>query len=263
MKTSVCSASPRRCPRVAVVTILADRGFGDVKLFAFLDELGFDGVIRFRGNIHVAAADGETRLARGLGRHRRSGAHLRNAARSPAGRPDQVGTVVVRPRAKAHERSPGAWPPATTAAQRAPETASPFLRQALEIIEPGVPDAKDLPLLARAWGRSASRRLRNAAIRLLAPQRLRDRPLDRRSAPPERPWDMTAISRPTPPSAAPTRSFDRAAMLYELIPTSARRPVAPPDRIASAKSLTRNRPSSTEAYRVVWKMRGEVERITI
>ena len=50
-------------PEGAVVTILADRGFGDVKLFAFLDELGFDYVIRFRGNIHVAAADGETRLA--------------------------------------------------------------------------------------------------------------------------------------------------------------------------------------------------------
>ncbi len=49
MKTSVCSASPRRCPEGVAVTILADRGFGDVKLFAFLDELGFDYVIRFRG----------------------------------------------------------------------------------------------------------------------------------------------------------------------------------------------------------------------
>jgi hypothetical protein len=35
------------------VTILADRGFGDQKLFAFLDELGFNYVIRFRGNIGV------------------------------------------------------------------------------------------------------------------------------------------------------------------------------------------------------------------
>ena len=40
------------------VTILADRGFGDQKLFAFLDELGFGYVIRFRGNIHVTAAEG-------------------------------------------------------------------------------------------------------------------------------------------------------------------------------------------------------------
>ncbi len=45
------------------VTILADRGFGDQKLFAFLGELGFGYVIRFRGNIHVADADGQTKPA--------------------------------------------------------------------------------------------------------------------------------------------------------------------------------------------------------
>ncbi len=45
------------------VTILADRGFGAQKLFAFLGELGFGYVIRFRGNIRVADADGETRTA--------------------------------------------------------------------------------------------------------------------------------------------------------------------------------------------------------
>ena len=45
------------------VTILADRGFGDQKLFAFLIELGFRYVIRFRGNIHVTDACGETKAA--------------------------------------------------------------------------------------------------------------------------------------------------------------------------------------------------------
>jgi hypothetical protein len=50
-------------PEAVAVTILADRGFGDTKLFAFLVELGFAYVIRFRGNIHVMAADGETRDA--------------------------------------------------------------------------------------------------------------------------------------------------------------------------------------------------------
>src|SRR3954449_10122422 len=45
------------------VTILADRGFGDQKLFAFLAALGFGYVIRFRGNIHVTAMDGTTRPA--------------------------------------------------------------------------------------------------------------------------------------------------------------------------------------------------------
>lgn len=45
------------------VTILADRGFGDQKLFAFLAELGFGYVIRFRGNIHVTDANRQTRPA--------------------------------------------------------------------------------------------------------------------------------------------------------------------------------------------------------
>lgn len=44
------------------VTILADRGFGDHKLFNLLEHgLGFDYVIRFRGNIHVTDVNGETR----------------------------------------------------------------------------------------------------------------------------------------------------------------------------------------------------------
>jgi hypothetical protein len=50
-------------PDGVAVTILADRGFGDTKLFAYLETLGFAYVIRFRGNIHVTAADGETRDA--------------------------------------------------------------------------------------------------------------------------------------------------------------------------------------------------------
>ena len=50
-------------PEGVAVTILADRGFGDVKLFEFLESLGFGDVIRFRGNVHVTAADGQTRLA--------------------------------------------------------------------------------------------------------------------------------------------------------------------------------------------------------
>ena len=43
------------------VTILADRGFGDQKLYVPLRELGFDFVIRFRGSIRVTSASGETR----------------------------------------------------------------------------------------------------------------------------------------------------------------------------------------------------------
>jgi len=46
------------------VTVLADRGFGDTKLYDFLkNDLGFDFVIRFRGNIKVTDVYGETRDA--------------------------------------------------------------------------------------------------------------------------------------------------------------------------------------------------------
>ena len=51
-------------PEGVKVTILADRGFGDVKLFGFLETLGFGYVIRFRGDTTVTAADGESRRAR-------------------------------------------------------------------------------------------------------------------------------------------------------------------------------------------------------
>ena len=47
------------------VTVLADRGFGDTKLYDFLQtDLKFDFVIRFRGNIVVTDAGGEARAAK-------------------------------------------------------------------------------------------------------------------------------------------------------------------------------------------------------
>lgn len=51
-------------PRDVKVTIVADRGFADTKLYEFLNELGFDYIIRFRSIIHVTSADGETRKAK-------------------------------------------------------------------------------------------------------------------------------------------------------------------------------------------------------
>src|SRR3954451_9483327 len=80
------------------VTILADRGFGDQKLFAFLGKLGFGYVIRFRGNIHVTDADGQTRPATewvGKGGRARK---LRDARVTAQGR---QGGAVVCVRAKA------------------------------------------------------------------------------------------------------------------------------------------------------------------
>jgi hypothetical protein len=44
-------------------TILADRGFADTKLFEFLGSLGFDYVLRLKGNTRVGTADRTTRPA--------------------------------------------------------------------------------------------------------------------------------------------------------------------------------------------------------
>ena len=41
--------------------LLADRGFGDQKLYGLLMTLGWDFVIRFRGNISLETSDGEAR----------------------------------------------------------------------------------------------------------------------------------------------------------------------------------------------------------
>ncbi len=80
-------------PPDCVVTILADRGFGDHKLFAYLKSLGFGYVIRFRGNIHVIDASGETRpAAQWVGKGGR--ARKLRGARVTASHEYPVGAVV-------------------------------------------------------------------------------------------------------------------------------------------------------------------------
>src|SRR5487761_2171861 len=80
-------------PADVKVLIVADRGFGDQKLYRVLtDELKFDYLIRFRGNIAVTSAEGATRPAAGwigVGGRPRT---LRNAFVTADGY--QVGTVV-------------------------------------------------------------------------------------------------------------------------------------------------------------------------
>jgi len=80
-------------PEDVHVLIVADRGFGDHKLYDFLEhELGFDFVIRFRGNIHVTDAQGETRpAAEWVGKGGRSRT-LRGA--QVTGQKYTVGTVI-------------------------------------------------------------------------------------------------------------------------------------------------------------------------
>ena len=124
-------------PEGVAVTILADRGFGDTKLFDFLDTLGFAYVIRFRGNIHVSAADGETRPAAawvGKGGRARK---LRDAEVT-AGR-HKVGAVVC---VKARDMKE-AW---CLAASNAEATAREIMNYYAKrwTIEPGFRDTKDL-----------------------------------------------------------------------------------------------------------------------
>lgn len=52
-----------RVPSSVRITIVADRGFGDQQLYAFLRELGMDYIIRFRSNILVTDSSGRTQRA--------------------------------------------------------------------------------------------------------------------------------------------------------------------------------------------------------
>src|ERR1700712_1674762 len=119
------------------VTILADRGFGDQKLFAFLDELGFGYVIRFRGNIRVTDGSGETRAAAewvGQGGRARK---LRDARVTAQGR--QVGAVVcVHAKGMKEPWCLAASDPEATAAG----LVNPYARR--WTLEPQFRDTKDL-----------------------------------------------------------------------------------------------------------------------
>jgi len=124
-------------PEGVAVTILADRGFGDVKLFEFLDSLGFGYVIRFRGNVQVAAADGETRLAADwVGKGGR--ARLLRGAEVTAAR-YRVGAVVCVHATGMKE----AW---HLAASDASSSAGQIVKLYAKrwTIEPGFRDSKDL-----------------------------------------------------------------------------------------------------------------------
>ena len=78
-------------PAGVKVTVLADRGFGDCKLFyALTTELAFEYVIRLRGNIYVTNARGERRVAAawvGAGRRARRlvGARVTDTYELPVG----------------------------------------------------------------------------------------------------------------------------------------------------------------------------------
>ena len=120
------------------VRIVADRGFGDHKLYRVLTgELKFDFVIRFRGNIAVTATDGEARAAAdwvGAGGRART---LRGAAVTAEAYP--VATVVC-------VRAKGMKEPWCLAASTADQPARALINLYAKRweIEGGFRDAKDL-----------------------------------------------------------------------------------------------------------------------
>ena len=118
-------------------TILADRGFGDQKLFAFLPTLNFGYVIRFRGNIRVTDAEGQSKPAAewvGQGGRARK---LRDARVTAQGR--QVGAVVcVHAKAMKEPWCLAASDPEATAAVLVNHYAKRWT------IEPAFRDTKDL-----------------------------------------------------------------------------------------------------------------------
>jgi len=125
-------------PVGVTVTILADRGFGDHKLFRFLAELGFGYVIRFRENIQVAAADGERRPAADwVGKGGR--ARTLRQARITAAADYEVGTVVC-----VHAQGmKDAWCLAASDAKASPRQLINHYAKRWTI-EPGFRDTKDL-----------------------------------------------------------------------------------------------------------------------
>ena len=78
-------------PEGVAVTILADRGFGDVKLFEFLESLGFDTSSVFAAT-SMSARPRRNAESRRLGRQGRAGAEI--ARRRNHRRPPEVGAVV-------------------------------------------------------------------------------------------------------------------------------------------------------------------------
>jgi hypothetical protein len=197
-------------PAEVKVLILADRGFGDQKLYRFLtEELKFDYLIRFRGNIAVTSAEGETRPAAdwvGVGGRPRT---LRNALVTADGY--QVGTVVC-----VHARD--MKEPWCLAASSTTDTAKQLMKTYGKRwgIESGFRDTKDLRFgMGMAWIRVSTPQRRDRlwllnafAVALLTLLGAAGEALG---------YDRLLKSNP---SKQRTHSlFRQGAMLYDLIPT--------------------------------------------
>jgi hypothetical protein len=216
-------------PQGCRVTILADRGFGDQKLFAFLGKLGFGYVIRFRGNIHVAAEDGETKpAAEWVGKGGRA-RKLRQARVTAKGR--QVGAVVC-----VHAK--GMQEPWCLAASDPDATAAVLVNHYAKrwTIEPAFRDTKDLRF---GMGLSSTRiREPTRRDRLLLVSAFATTLLTLLGAVGE----SLGMDRLLKSNTSKTRShslFRQGCMLYELIPNMPEHRLAPLiERFAEAVSKT-------------------------
>ena len=143
-------------PADVKVLVVADRGFGDQKLYQVLtEELKFDYLTRFGGNIAVTSADGETRPAAdwvGVGGRPRT---LRNAF--VAADDYQVGTVMC-----AHAKD--TKEPWCLAASTTTDTAKQLMTTYRKrwSIESGFRDTKNLRFgMGMAWIRVSTPERRN------------------------------------------------------------------------------------------------------
>jgi Transposase DDE domain len=178
-------------PDDVTVTLLADRGFADTKLFGFLDELGFAYVIRLKGNTTVRAVDGPTRPAGewvGQGGRARK---LRDATVTAAQCP--VGAVVCV-QAKAMKE---AWCLAAS-------NAAASSRQIIDLyskrwgVEPSFRDTKDLRFGMGLSSARISDPQRRCCCSMPSPSSCSPC-----SAPPARASAWTATSSPTPSTPIP------------------------------------------------------------
>jgi hypothetical protein len=149
-------------PAEVKVTVLADRGFADQKLYALLQQVGFDYVIRFRQCITVTDAQGERRTAADwvpkAGRLRKLSQALVTADRA------QVGAVVCVKKKGMKEP----WCLATSLEQAsAAEVVTLYSRRFS--IEEGFRDLKDLRFgMGLSWVRIAEPERRDRLLLLSA-----------------------------------------------------------------------------------------------
>ena len=224
-------------PASIKVRIVADRGFGDRKLYAMLaEELNFDFVIRFRANIMVTAASGETRPAADWVGPRGRARTLRGATVTAGRQP--VATVVC-------VQDKGMAQPWCLAASTSDDTA----RQLINLysrrwsIECGFRDVKDLRFgmgMGSVHVRSPERRdrlwlLSAFAIALLTLLGTAGETLGY-----DRDLRTSTTSRRT------HSLFRQGCMLYQLIPTMPEHRLRP--LIESFVELVASQPAFTETF---------------